>query len=140
MTVKQQLIAEIEGIDNPTTLSQLFEILQLVKQNIQIQPKQKNPVTQFAGCFDDDEAQAMRTTIDGEFNNIETKFMNNIQELEMAVSQLSANELMQFSEWFEEFMSDQWDKKIVADILAGRLDAAGKRADDEFLAGRASPL
>ena len=49
----------------------------------------------------------------------------------MAVSQLSANELMQFSEWFEEF---------VADILAGRLDASGKRADDEFLAGRASPL
>ena len=43
MMVKQQLIAEIEGIDNPTTLSQLFEILQLVKQNIQIQPKQKNP-------------------------------------------------------------------------------------------------
>jgi len=37
MMVKQQLIAEIESIDNPTTLSQLFEILQLVKQNIQIQ-------------------------------------------------------------------------------------------------------
>ena len=37
MIVKQQLIAEIEAIDNPTTLSQLFEILKLVKQNIQIQ-------------------------------------------------------------------------------------------------------
>jgi hypothetical protein len=66
--------------------------------------------------------------------------MSTIQELEMAVSQLSANELLQFSEWFEEFVADQWDKKIEADILAGRLDAAGKRADDEFLAGRASPL
>ena len=66
--------------------------------------------------------------------------MSNVQELEMAVSQLSANELFQFSEWFEEFVADQWDKKIEADILAGRLDAAGKRADDEFLAGRASPL
>jgi hypothetical protein len=66
--------------------------------------------------------------------------MSNIQELEIAVSQLSANELLQFSEWFEEFVADQWDKKIEADILAGRLDAAGKRADDEFLAGRASPL
>ena len=62
--------------------------------------------------------------------------MSNVQELEMAVSQLTANELMQFSEWFEEFVADQWDKKIEADILAGRLDAAGKRADDEFLAGR----
>ncbi len=71
MMVKQQLIAEIEAIDNPTTLSQLFEILQLVKQNIQIQPAQKNPVMQFAGCLDDDDAQAMRTTIDNEFNKIE---------------------------------------------------------------------
>ena len=71
MMVKQQLIAEIETIDNPTTLSQLFEILQLVKQNIQTQPKQKNPVMQFAGCLDDDDAQAMRTTIDNEFNKIE---------------------------------------------------------------------
>ena len=62
--------------------------------------------------------------------------MSNVQELEMAVSQLSTNELLQFSEWFEEFVADQWDKKIEADILAGRLDAAGKRADNGFLACR----
>ena len=66
--------------------------------------------------------------------------MSNVQQLEMAVSQLTANELMQFSEWLEEFVADQWDKKIEADIMSGRLDAVGKRADDEFLAGRASPL
>ena len=62
--------------------------------------------------------------------------MSSVQELEMAVSQLSAKELLQFSEWFEELVADQWDKKIEADILAGRLDAVGKRADDEFLACR----
>ena len=62
--------------------------------------------------------------------------MSNVQELEIAVSQLSANELLQFSEWFEGFVADQWDKKIEADILAGRLDAAGKRADVEFLVCR----
>ena len=33
--------------------------------------------------------------------------MSNVQELEMAVSQQSANELMQFSEWFEDFVADQ---------------------------------
>ena len=66
--------------------------------------------------------------------------MKKVQELEMAVSQLSANELMQFSEWFEEFVADQWDKKIEADIMLGRLDAVGKGAEDEFLADRASPL
>jgi hypothetical protein len=36
-------------------------------------------------------------------------------------------------------VADQRDKKIEADILAGRLDAAGKRAEDDFLAGRAKP-
>jgi len=30
----------------------------------------------------------------------------------MADSQLSANELLQSSEWFEEFVVDQWDKKL----------------------------
>lgn len=43
---------------------------------------------------------------------------------------------MQFSESIEEFLADQWDKKIEADILAGRLDVAGKRADGDFIAGR----
>jgi len=66
--------------------------------------------------------------------------MSNIQAFEMAASQLPDNETLAQSECFEEFAADQWDKKIEADILSGRLDAAGKHADDEFLAGRASPL
>lgn len=33
---------------------------------------------------------------------------------------------MAFSELLEEFLAEQWDKEIEADILAGRLDAAGK--------------
>jgi hypothetical protein len=40
--------------------------------------------------------------------------MSNVQELEIAVSQLSAKELMQFSEWFEVFLADEWDKKLRA--------------------------
>ena len=47
-----------------------------------------------------------------------------IEELEMVVSHLSAEELARFSQWFEEFRTQQWDRKIEADILAGRLDAA----------------
>lgn len=66
--------------------------------------------------------------------------MPNVQELELAVSQLSANELQQFSQWFEKFLADQWDAKIAADILAGRLDMAGKSADEAFLAGNITPL
>ena len=63
-----------------------------------------------------------------------------VEELKSAVSHLSVENLSRFSEWFEEFMADQWDQKIEADILAGRLSAAGKRADDDFEAGRVTPL
>jgi len=45
-----------------------------------------------------------------------------------------------FSEWFEEFLADQWDEQIEADILAGRLDGAGEQADKAFIAGRCTPL
>jgi hypothetical protein len=63
-----------------------------------------------------------------------------VTELQSAVSDLSAEELARFSAWFEEFLADQWDRQIEADILAGRLDAAGKRADEDFEAGRCTTL
>jgi hypothetical protein len=37
-------------------------------------------------------------------------------------------------------LAEQWDERIEADILAGRLDAVGRRADEEFEAGRCTPL
>ncbi len=64
----------------------------------------------------------------------------NIEELEAAVAHLAPSDLTRFSQWFEEFMADQWDRKIESDILAGRLDAAGKRADQDFEAGRCTPV
>ena len=53
-----------------------------------------------------------------------------LEELEAVVSGLPAAELARFSDWFEEFMAGQWDRQIGQDVLAGRLDAAIKRADD----------
>lgn len=32
-------------------------------------------------------------------------------------------------------MADQWDKKVEADILSGRLDRMAQQVDDEFEAG-----
>ena len=61
-----------------------------------------------------------------------------IEELESVVSGLSAAELFRFSQWFEEFMADQWDRQIEQDMHAGRLDAALKRADNHYEAGRCS--
>ena len=63
-----------------------------------------------------------------------------IEEPQSAVAQLPAEELGRFSRWFEEFLAEQWDRQIEADILARRLDAAGRRADEEIEAGRCTPL
>ena len=63
-----------------------------------------------------------------------------IEALQSAVTQLPAKEFERFSQWFEEFLADQWDRQIEADILAGRLDAIGRRVDEEFEAGHAKPL
>ena len=63
-----------------------------------------------------------------------------LQELESAVTQLPPADLTAFARWFEEYMADAWDRRIDEDILAGRLDKAAQRADEEFEAGRCTPL
>ena len=63
-----------------------------------------------------------------------------LNELESAVVQLPADDLAVFAKWFEEYMADAWDRRIEADIRAGRLDEAGRRADTDVEAGRCQPL
>ena len=63
-----------------------------------------------------------------------------VEELELVVSGLTVEELTLFAQWFDEFRAEQWDRQIEADILAGKLDAAGKRADDDFESGRSTSL
>src|SRR5262245_43602714 len=63
-----------------------------------------------------------------------------LQELETAVTGLPAEELAEFARWFEEYLADAWDRRIEADIRAGRLEKAGRRADADFEAGRCKPL
>ncbi|HET6573391.1 MAG TPA: hypothetical protein VFG68_07305 [Fimbriiglobus sp.] len=63
-----------------------------------------------------------------------------LQDLEAAVAHLPPADLDAFARWFEEFLADAWDRRIEADVAAGRLDAAGRQADADFDAGRCSPL
>ena len=63
-----------------------------------------------------------------------------LQELETAIAQLPEEQLTAFARWFEEYLADVWDRRIEADIKAGRLDEAGRRADADFEAGRCKPL
>jgi hypothetical protein len=63
-----------------------------------------------------------------------------VQELETAVKRLSKEELTTFSQWFEAYIAEEWDRQIEVDIRAGRFDAAGKRAKADYEAGRCTPL
>ena len=63
-----------------------------------------------------------------------------VEELESAVTQLTKDDLIRFNAWYEEYLTEQWDRRIEADILAGKLDAAGERADANFDAARCTRL
>lgn len=63
-----------------------------------------------------------------------------VQELEDAIRQLSHEEFSRLATWIDEYRADQWDRQIEADIRAGRLNEAGRRADADFDAGRCTPL
>lgn len=66
--------------------------------------------------------------------------MISLKELDLAVAKLSSNELTDFAAWFEGFMAELWNRQIEADILSGRLDQAGKQADEAFESGWVMPL
>jgi hypothetical protein len=63
-----------------------------------------------------------------------------IQELESEVTRLSKPDLAAFSQWFEEYVTNSWDKQIETDIAKGKLDHLARQADAHFEAGRCTPL
>ena len=62
-----------------------------------------------------------------------------LRELESAVTKLPSEDLNVFAQWFNEYLADAWDRRIEADVKAGRLDAVMKKADQEFETGRVTP-
>lgn len=63
-----------------------------------------------------------------------------VQELKTAVTHLPPADVSRFALWLEEFLADAWDRRIEADIAAGNLDEAGRRADEDFDASRSTGL
>lgn len=63
-----------------------------------------------------------------------------VKELESAIANLPPRQLNQLSKWFEEFMEARWDAQIARDLKAGRLDAVLKKVDEDYEAGRCTPL
>jgi hypothetical protein len=66
--------------------------------------------------------------------------MSNLQEIEQAVSQLSAEELANFRVWFAEFDAAIWDQQFEQDVAAGRLDDLAQKALKHLREGRCTDL
>ena len=66
--------------------------------------------------------------------------MRVVQELQSAVSQLSAEELARFREWFDKFDAEIWDRQFEEDAKSGKLDQLAKQAIADFQAGKCKQL
>ncbi len=69
-----------------------------------------------------------------------TIFMSNLQEIESAISKLSANELAAFRVWFAEFDAEIWDRQFEEDVAAGRLNKLAEQAVQHLREGRCADL
>ena len=63
-----------------------------------------------------------------------------VLEIEQAITRMTAEELSQFTKWFEDFLADEWDRQIERDMVAGKFDKIFAKADEDFEAGRCKPL
>ena len=76
----------------------------------------------------------------GDFRKRGDSIMQAIQELQSAVSRLSAQELARFREWFNEFDSEAWDRQIEKDVESGKLERHAGQAIADFRAGKCKKL
>lgn len=63
-----------------------------------------------------------------------------IQEMEVAIRNLSPKELDELMAWFEEYYAQVWDQQIDDDANSGRLDDLLADVDKEYNSGSSKPL
>jgi hypothetical protein len=66
--------------------------------------------------------------------------MARVEKLANEVQQLNREELAAFRDWFRKYDSDEWDREIEEDVIAGRLDKLANEAIAEHKAGRTKEL
>ncbi len=66
--------------------------------------------------------------------------MTKIEKIEQDVRKLKRNELSAFRRWFREFDSDEWDRQIEEDVLAGKLDKLAEEALAAHHAGESKEI
>lgn len=62
--------------------------------------------------------------------------MKNVEQIEQAVRQLSADERAAFRAWFAAFDAEDWDRQFEADAAAGELDWLREEGRQDLRDGR----
>lgn len=63
-----------------------------------------------------------------------------VKELETEIARLNEADFAVLAQWMNEYKADAWDRKMEADINAGKLDHLAEKANDHFENGRCTPL
>jgi hypothetical protein len=58
-----------------------------------------------------------------------------VSEIEAAIKALRKEDLVQFNQWYQDFLEDQWDEQMRQDVRAGKLDFLLDEARAERQAG-----
>jgi len=66
--------------------------------------------------------------------------MAKISDIELAVREMSPEELAAFRKWFADFDATIWDRQIEDDITSGRLEALADEALQDLREGRAKTI
>lgn len=66
--------------------------------------------------------------------------MSRVEEIEIRIQQLSADELRDLRSWFAEYDAELWDRQIENDVRDGKLDRLAERALRGHEAGESSRL
>lgn len=63
-----------------------------------------------------------------------------VQEIEIAIAKLPAQDVEKLAVWLADYRSREWDEQIGRDLDEGRLDSFLAAAEAEYQAGKVRPL
>lgn len=66
--------------------------------------------------------------------------VNQLNEIEKAVSQLSPQDLREFRQWFSKFDAEAWDEQFERDVTVGKLDKLAETALKHLREGNCTEL
>jgi hypothetical protein len=66
--------------------------------------------------------------------------MSTVAEIEKALQKIPLDDARKIADWLQNYLDEQWDNQIDADIDAGRLDKLAGKATEDYRAGRVKPL